>query len=76
MAYTGLVVSFTAIRTSSSMPVHLIYNICARQEYIEPLREETESMLRGEGGHYTRTGINKLTKLDNFIAGSLSQRAL
>ncbi|KAH7322513.1 putative cytochrome P450 [Stachybotrys elegans] len=70
MAYTGLVVSFAAIRTSSSVPVHLVYDLCARPEYLEPLREEIGTMLEQENGHYTKAGLARLVKLDSFMKES------
>ncbi|PGG99977.1 hypothetical protein AJ79_08339 [Helicocarpus griseus UAMH5409] len=69
LAYTALAVSFAAIRTSSSVPTHLLYDLCARPEYIQPLREEIEQMLDEEGS-FTKTGFNKLVNLDSFIKES------
>ncbi|KAM7203158.1 putative cytochrome P450 [Naviculisporaceae sp. PSN 640] len=70
MAYTSLAISFAAIRTSSSVPTHLVYDLCARPEYIAPLREEIEKMLVEEDGQFTKTGINKLVRLDSFMKES------
>lgn len=69
MAYTALAVSFAAIRTSSSVPTHLLYDLCTRPEYIEPLRQEIESVLAEEGS-FTKTALNKLLKLDSFMKES------
>jgi cytochrome P450 len=69
MAYTCLAISFAAIRTSSSVPVHLLYDLCARPEYIQPLRDEIESVLSEEGG-FTKAAFNKLVKLDSFMKES------
>lgn len=69
LAYTALAVSFAAIRTSSSVPTHLLYDLCARPEYVNPLREEIEAMLAEEGS-FTKAGINKLEKLDSFMKES------
>ncbi|EOD47369.1 putative cytochrome p450 protein [Neofusicoccum parvum UCRNP2] len=70
MAYTALAISFAAIRTSSSVPTHLVYDLCARPEYIEPLRAEIEQMLAEEGGRFTKAGLNRLVKLDSFMKES------
>ncbi|GME44608.1 putative cytochrome P450 [Neofusicoccum parvum] len=70
MAYTALAISFAAIRTSSSVPTHLVYDLCARPEYIEPLRAEIEQMLEEEGGRFTKAGLNRLVKLDSFMKES------
>lgn len=70
MAYTALAISFAAIRTSSSVPTHLLYDLCAQPEYIAPLREEIESVLREEGSLFTKGALNKLFKLDSFMKES------
>ncbi|KAL8692055.1 MAG: hypothetical protein Q9218_002841 [Villophora microphyllina] len=69
MAYTALAISFAAIRTSSSVPVHLLYDLCARPEYIEPLRDEIETVLAEEGS-FTKVAFNRLVKLDSFMKES------
>ncbi|KAK3946255.1 cytochrome P450 [Diplogelasinospora grovesii] len=70
MAYTSLAISFAAIRTSSSVPTHLIYDLCARPEYVEPLLEEIDKMLKEEGGRFTKAGLSRLVKLDSFMKES------
>jgi cytochrome P450 len=69
MAYTALAISFAAIRTSSSVPTHLLYDLCSRPEYIEPLREEIKSVLTEERS-FTKQALNKLVKLDSFMKES------
>lgn len=51
MAYMTLAASFAAIRTNTSLsvPTHLLLDLCARPEHIEPLRQEIESVLVEEG---------------------------
>lgn len=70
MAYTALAISFAAIRTSSSVPTHLLFDLCAHPEYIEPLRNEMEDVLRDEGELFTKRALNKLVKLDSFMKES------
>ncbi|KAI9878965.1 MAG: hypothetical protein M1830_010019 [Pleopsidium flavum] len=69
LAYTALAVSFAAIHTSASVPTHLVYDLCARPEYIPPLREEVEQMLEEMGG-FTKAGLAKLVKMDSFMKES------
>jgi len=69
MAYTALAISFAAVRTSSSVPTHILYDLCARREYIAPLREEIENVLAEEGG-CTKQALNRLIKLDSFMKES------
>lgn len=70
MAYTALAVSFAAIRTSSSVPTHLLFDLCAHPEYVEPLRREIEDLLHQEGEIFTKKALNKLVKLDSFMKES------
>ncbi len=69
LAYTVLAVSFAAIHTSASVPAHLVLDLCARPEYIEPLREEVAEMSRAEGS-FTKAGLAKLVKMDSFMKES------
>jgi hypothetical protein len=69
LAYTGLVVSFAAIHTSASVPAHLIFDLCARPEYIEPLRNEVKDILAVEGA-FKKASLAKLVKLDSFMKES------
>ncbi|KAL5425799.1 hypothetical protein PMIN05_011857 [Paraphaeosphaeria minitans] len=69
LAYTGLVVSFAAIHTSASVPAHLIFDLCARPEYVEPLRNEVKDVLAADGT-FTKASLAKLLKLDSFMKES------
>ena len=69
LAYTGLVVSFAAIHTSASVPAHLIFDLCARPEYIEPLRNEVKDVLAADGA-FTKASLAKLVKMDSFMKES------
>jgi cytochrome P450 len=70
LAYTTLAVSFAAIHTSASVPAHLVYDLCARPEYITLLREEVEAMLKEEDGKFTKAGLSRLVKMDSFMKES------
>ncbi|KAJ4349461.1 uncharacterized protein N0V89_008076 [Didymosphaeria variabile] len=69
LAYTGLVVSFAAIHTSASVPAHLIFDLCSRPEYIEPLRNELKEVLAADGS-FTKASLAKLVKMDSFMKES------
>ena len=69
LAYTALAVSFAAIHTSASVPAHLVYDLCARPEYIAQLREEVEEVL-AESGAFTKAALAKLVKMDSFMKES------
>ncbi|KAI1356558.1 putative cytochrome P450 [Xylaria sp. FL0043] len=64
-----LKVSFAAIHTSAAAPSQLIFDLCARPEYIEPLRRELESVLLPDGT-IDKNGFNKLVKMDSIMKES------
>jgi len=45
--------------------VHALYYLAAFPEYIQPLREEVEEIVKSEG--WTKTALGKMHKLDSFI---------
>lgn len=53
-----------ALFTTASNVYHILYDLCIRPEYIEPLREEALEV--GEVS-MTRANVAKLVKLDSFI---------
>ncbi|KAH8703478.1 cytochrome P450 [Talaromyces proteolyticus] len=53
-----------ALFTTASTVYHLLYDLCLRPEYIEPLRQEALEV--GEVS-MTRANVAKLAKLDSFI---------
>jgi hypothetical protein len=48
--------------------LHAFYNLAANLEYVEPLREEIESVLRTDG--WTKAAMGKMVKLDSFLKES------
>ena len=64
-----LKLSFASIHTSSATPVQVIYDLCAMPEYIEPLRQEVQSVL-GEREGWDGKTLGKLHKLDSIMAES------
>ncbi|KAI0071569.1 cytochrome P450 [Panus rudis PR-1116 ss-1] len=65
---TILVTNFAAIHTSSNSFTHAIYHLAANPEYMKPLREEVEAVIREEG--WTKAAMQKLRKLDSFMRES------
>jgi hypothetical protein len=45
-----------------------LYRLLANPEYIEPLREEVDAVIREEG--WTKAGIDKMHKMDSFLKES------
>ncbi|EJF59354.1 cytochrome P450 [Dichomitus squalens LYAD-421 SS1] len=61
-------VNFAAIHTSSNSLVHALYDLGAFPEYIQPIRDEIESIVAVDG--WTKEGISKMSKLDSLLRES------
>ncbi|PPQ77970.1 hypothetical protein CVT26_005275 [Gymnopilus dilepis] len=75
LAVRLLTVNFTAIHTTSVASIvasraltHMLYDLAAHPEYVQPMREEVEKVLGHEG--WTKSSVLKLRKLDSFIKES------
>ncbi|TKX26518.1 cytochrome P450-like protein 1 [Elsinoe australis] len=64
-----LKVSFAAIHTSAAAPSQLMFDLCSMPEYIEPLRQEVESVLDSDG-KVDKRGFNSMVKLDSIMKES------
>ncbi|PCH34175.1 cytochrome P450 [Wolfiporia cocos MD-104 SS10] len=65
----GLLLSnFAAIHTSSNSITHALYHLAAHPEYMQPLREEIEAVLKEH--RWTKISIGKMRKLDSFMRES------
>ena len=42
-----------------------MYHLLSKPEYIEPLRQEVDAVIRKEG--WTKAGIDKMSKIDSFL---------
>ncbi|KAJ3571229.1 hypothetical protein NP233_g3894 [Leucocoprinus birnbaumii] len=60
-----LFINFAAIHTTSMIMSHVLFDLAARPEYIEPLRQEAYQITESEG--WSKSAIAKLYKLDSFI---------
>ncbi|KAI0280024.1 cytochrome P450 [Russula aff. rugulosa BPL654] len=62
-----LVTNFAAIHTTSfaSTITQILYRLLANPEYLEPLREEVDAVIREEG--WTKAGMDKMYKMDSFL---------
>lgn len=69
LANRQLLITLAAIHTTTMAVSHVIYDLCAHPEYIEPLRSEIQSML-GDDGHWNKGSLSKLRKLDSFLKES------
>ncbi|KAI0758034.1 cytochrome P450 [Fomes fomentarius] len=64
-----LLVNFGAIHTSSGAFTHALYNLAAHTQYIQPLREEIEGIVREDG--WSKLSLGKMRKLDSFLKESM-----
>jgi len=60
-----LIVSFSGIDTTAFTTTQVLYRLLSNPEYIEPLRKEVEAAVAEEG--WTKSGMDKMHKLDSFI---------
>ena len=48
--------------------MHALYYLATLPEYMQPLREEVEEVVKSEG--WTKAGLDKMHKIDSFIRES------
>jgi len=65
---TLLNINFGAIHTTTQGFLHALYHLASKLEYVQPLREEIESVTKSEG--WTKAAIGKMVKLDSFMKES------
>ncbi|CCL98070.1 uncharacterized protein FIBRA_00064 [Fibroporia radiculosa] len=63
-----LMSNFAAIHTSSHSITHALYHLAANPEYVQPLREEAEFIIKEHG--WTKAAMGKMRKLDSFMRES------
>jgi Cytochrome P450 len=47
------------------MSTKVLYRLLANPEYMEPLRQEVDAVVKEEG--WTKAGIDKMYKIDSFV---------
>ncbi|KAG9310147.1 cytochrome P450 [Chiua virens] len=60
-----LTVNFAAIHTSSNSFAHALFFLAENPQYLQPLREEVESIVEKEG--WSKTSLGKMRKIDSFL---------
>jgi len=63
-----LITNFSAIHTSANAITHALYHLAASPEFVQPLREEAEAIIREEG--WSKAAMSKLRKMDSFLKES------
>ncbi|KAF7870566.1 hypothetical protein EAF04_004310 [Stromatinia cepivora] len=61
-----LLLTAAVLHTSSTALTHVISDLCAMPEYIEPLRFEAQTALAQDNGEWRFSTIKKLRRLDSF----------
>lgn len=69
LAHRQLILSLASIHTTSMACTQTLFDLIARPEYLVPLREEVEQVLREDGG-WKKTSLTKMRKLDSFMRES------
>ncbi|EUC27580.1 hypothetical protein COCCADRAFT_111322 [Bipolaris zeicola 26-R-13] len=62
-----LTLTVAAIHTTAMTATNSLFCLAAMPEYIEPLREEIQTVLDDNGGSLTPRALQQLVKLDSFI---------
>ncbi|KAF9244075.1 cytochrome P450 [Melanogaster broomeanus] len=63
-----LAVNFAAVHTSANSFTQALYNLATNPQYIQPLREEVESVVATEG--WSKDALGKMYKIDSFLRES------
>jgi cytochrome P450 len=64
-----LVLALASVHTTSMTATQILFDLVARPEYLEPLREEILQALAEDGG-WKKTTLTKMRKLDSFMKES------
>ena len=78
MAENQMSLTFTAIHTTTTTVCQAVFDLVARPEYIQPLRDEIEQVMKEDGRDIASDGsfkfkkqsLPKLRKLDSFLKES------
>lgn len=65
-----ILMSMATIHTSTTTMTQLLYDLMARPEYLEPLREEIKETLQSGWENATRTSRNTQWRMDSFMRES------
>ena len=71
MTSRQLILTLASIHTTALAIAHVLFDLCAHPEYLEPLRQEIgEVSSAHKGVDFLHQGLPKLEKLDSFLAES------
>ncbi|KAG9311576.1 cytochrome P450 [Chiua virens] len=60
-----LAVNFAAVHTAANGFTHALYYLAANPQYIQPLREEVETIVEHEG--WSKAAVDKMRRVDSFM---------
>jgi cytochrome P450 len=69
LAHRLLILILASVHTTTMTGACAFYDLYARPESFQPLREEIEARLREEGG-WGKTTLTKMNKVDSFLKES------
>ncbi|EYE91684.1 cytochrome P450 [Aspergillus ruber CBS 135680] len=70
LAYRQLVMSLAAVHTTGSALAQVIFDLAARPEYFDILREEVNQIVAEDGEGWGKQSLNKMRKMDSFFRES------
>lgn len=70
LAYRQLVMSLAAVHTTGSALAQVIFDLTARPEYFDILREEVNQIVAEDGEGWGKQSLNKMRKMDSFFRES------
>lgn len=68
LAHNMLFMALAGVHTSAATTIHVLFDLCAAPDYVQPLRDEVQKVI-GEHG-WTVAAINRMKKLDSFMKES------
>ena len=74
IAELQLGLSMVAIHTTAMSLTTVVLDLAAHPEYIQPLREEIEAVIKEDGGAVQKMTLRKMRKMDSFIKESFRGR--
>ncbi|KAI1437059.1 cytochrome P450 [Xylaria sp. CBS 124048] len=70
LANLQMLTATAAIHTTRLAIIHALYDLAARPEYIQPLREEIFEVTKGSNGILRKQHLTQMKKLDSFMKES------
>lgn len=70
LANLQMLTATAAIHTTRLAIIHALYDLAARAEYIEPLKNEVLGVMKGGNGVLQKQHLTQMKKLDSFMKES------